>query len=70
VKTEPPEPLSWDTYLDTAWNPKVPTMREVINQVLTSQEQDQYAGHFRPLVEQGHGNRRMASSHLLAVKGD
>jgi arsenite methyltransferase len=69
VKTEPPEPMAWDTYLDTAWNPKIPTIREVINQVLTSEEQDQYARHFRPLVERGHGNRRMASSYLLAIKG-
>ena len=69
VRTEPPEPMPWDTYLDTAWNPKIPTMRKVINQVLTPEEQAQYARHFRPLVERGHGNLRMASSYLLAIKG-
>jgi arsenite methyltransferase len=70
VKAEPPEPMPWDTYLDAAWNPKIPTMREVINQVLTPEEQGHYARHFRPLVERGHGNQRMASSYLLAIKGD
>jgi arsenite methyltransferase len=70
MKSEPPEPMPWDTYLDAAWNPNIPTMREVINQVLTPAEQDQYARHFRPLVERGDGNRRMASSYLLASKGD
>ncbi len=68
VRTEPPEPLAWDAYLDTAWNPKIPTMREVMHQVLTPQEQDRYTKHTRPLVEQGRGNRRMATSYLLAKK--
>lgn len=38
VKSEPPEPLAWDAYLDAAWNPKGLTMREVIRNVLNADE--------------------------------
>jgi arsenite methyltransferase len=67
VKTEPPEPLGWDAYLDVAWNPNIPTLREVIEHVLSREEQSRYEAHMRPLVESG---RRMASAYLLAVKAD
>jgi arsenite methyltransferase len=68
VTTEPPEPMAWDAYLDVAGNPKIPTLREVIHQVLTPEERARYVTHFQPLVEQGRGNRRMAISYLVAKK--
>jgi arsenite methyltransferase len=68
VETEPPEPMAWHAYLDAAWNPKVPTVREVMEQVLTPQERERYEAHMRPLVESGNGSRRMASAYLLAIK--
>jgi arsenite methyltransferase len=70
VETEPPEPLGWDAYVDVAWNPKIPTLREVIEQVLSREEQGRYEAQMRPLVESGRGSRRMASAYLLAVKAD
>jgi ubiquinone/menaquinone biosynthesis C-methylase UbiE len=69
VTTEPPEAMPWDAYLDAAWNPKIPTMREVMRDVLTREEQDRYAMHLRPLVEGGRGSRRMAAAYLVAQKG-
>lgn len=68
VEVKPPEPLPWDTFLDMAWNPNIPTMREVLENVLTADERVRYAAHMRPLVEQGRGSRRMASAYLRATK--
>jgi SAM-dependent methyltransferase len=67
VQTEPPEPMPWASFLDTAWNPKIPTLREVMDDVLTAEERDRYEAHLRPLVEAGRGSRRMASAYLLAL---
>ena len=68
VRAEPPEPIAWDTYLDTAWNPRIPTMREVMQDVLTPTERDRYERHMRPLVELGAGRRRMVTSYLAATR--
>ena len=68
VEVKPPEPLPWDTFLDMAWNPNIPTMREVLEEVLTAEERERYAAHIRPLVEQGQGRRTMASAYLRATK--
>jgi SAM-dependent methyltransferase len=68
VETEPPEPMPWHTYLDTAWNPRIPTVREVMEKVLTREEQKRYETQMRPLVEAGSGSRRMAVAYLLAAK--
>jgi ubiquinone/menaquinone biosynthesis C-methylase UbiE len=68
VKTEPPEPLPWDAYANAPWNPKVPSIREVMEEVLTPEEQQRYEAHMRPLVEAGRGSRRLAWAYLLAVK--
>jgi hypothetical protein len=68
VETEPPEPLPWHSYLDTVWNPKIPSLREVMEQVLSADERERYEAHMRPHVERGIGSRRMAAAYLLAVK--
>jgi arsenite methyltransferase len=68
VETEPPEPMPWDTYLDTAWNPRIPTLREAMGEALTPAERERYEAHVRPLVEAGRGSRRMATAYLVAVK--
>jgi len=68
VETSPPEPMPWDSFLDMPFNPRVPSPREVMEQVLTLAERERYEAHMRPLVEGGRGSRRMASAYLLAVK--
>ena len=65
---KPPEPVAWETFLDIAWNPNIPTMREVIAEVLTPEERERYEAHTRPLVEEGRGSRKMASAYPRAVK--
>jgi arsenite methyltransferase len=68
VETSPPEPVPWDAFLDMPWNPRIPSPREAMEQVLTPDERERYEAHMRPLVEGGRGSRRMASAYLLAVK--
>jgi arsenite methyltransferase len=68
VKTEPPEPAPWDAVADMPPNPRVPSLREVMHQVLAPGERERYEAHLRPRVEGGIGSRRMASAYLLAIK--
>jgi ubiquinone/menaquinone biosynthesis C-methylase UbiE len=68
VETSPPEPAPWDAFVDMPPNPRVPSLREAMEQVLTTEERERYEAHLRPLVEAGRGSRRMASAYLLAVK--
>ena len=42
---------SWETYLKTAANPKLPTLEEAIQQTLTPEEAEKFVAHLRPLVE-------------------
>lgn len=67
VVTEPPEPMPWQAYLDTAWNPRIPTVREMADRVLSAEEKERWAARMRPLVEAGAGSTRMASAYLVAV---
>ena len=66
VEVKPPDPLPWDAFLDMAWNPNVPSMREVLSEVLTAEERERYEEHMRPLIETGRGSRKMASAYLSA----
>jgi arsenite methyltransferase len=68
VEVKPPEPIRWEAYSNLAFNPKIPTLAEVMEQALTAEERARYEGHLRPLVERGRGSRRMASAYLWALK--
>ena len=59
---------SWETFLNTAGNPLIPTTREAIEEALTPEEAARFERHLRPLVESGQGTRRSASAYLWAVK--
>jgi hypothetical protein len=62
-----PEPLPWQALVNIAGNPLIPTLGEAMQQALTPQEADRFTGHLRPLVEHGHGHRRIAASYLWAT---
>jgi arsenite methyltransferase len=64
----PIEPRQWESFRNTAPNPKVPTVAEAMEQALTPEERQQVGAHLRPLVETGCGIWRMAHAHLYAVK--
>jgi arsenite methyltransferase len=65
---EPPEPRRWETFVSSSWNPKVPTLAEAMDDVLTEKEQEQLVTSLRPAVEEGRGVWRMAHAYLWAVK--
>ncbi len=58
----------WDTYLRTAFNPKIPTLAEAIQQTLTPDEAEKFTAHLRPLVVGKQGVGRGAMAYLWAVK--
>jgi arsenite methyltransferase len=62
------EPSTWDRFIGTAGNPRIPTLAEAIAQTLTADEAQTFTAHLRPLVEEGRGTWRMATAHLCAVK--
>jgi ubiquinone/menaquinone biosynthesis C-methylase UbiE len=63
------EPVPWDVFVRMSGNPLIPTVAEAMDQVLTPAEADRFAGHLRPLVESGTGERRRALAYLTAAKG-
>ncbi len=68
VEVKAPEPFPWDAYVRTAWNPNIPTLAEVMADVLTPAEAERYERALRPLVEEGRGSRKTASAYVRAVK--
>jgi arsenite methyltransferase len=61
-------PWRWETYSQTAFNPRIPTLAEAMAQVLTPEEAERYEAHLKPLVEKGEGTFPLASAYLWAVK--
>jgi ubiquinone/menaquinone biosynthesis C-methylase UbiE len=58
----------WSAFLNIAGNPKIPTLAEAMQEVLTPAETERFTAHLRPLVEAKKGVRRMAVAYLWAVK--
>jgi predicted amidohydrolase/SAM-dependent methyltransferase len=69
VDVEPEVPRSWEVFADSAANPKVPTLREAMDDALTREEAGDLERHLRPLVESGTGQRRTAAAYLWGRKG-
>jgi arsenite methyltransferase len=68
ARVEATEQRSWDTLIDTAWNPNVPTLREAMDEVLTPEERDRLTERLRPRVEAGEGEWRMATALLTGTR--
>jgi SAM-dependent methyltransferase len=62
------EPRPWVAFLNSAGNPKIPTIREAMDRALSPEERERFGEHFRPLVEEGKGVWRMAHALLRIVK--
>ena len=62
------EPRAWEGFLNSAGNPRIPTVAEAMQEALTPKEQKRFVRHLRPLVEQGQGVWRMATAYLYATK--
>ena len=60
---------NWQRWLNSAGNPKIPTLQEAIDQSLKSDEKQRFLDHMRPLVESGQRARvRTAIAYLWALK--
>jgi len=68
ARIEAAEARSWDGFLNVAWNPNVPTLREAMEQVLTPEERDRLTEQLRPRVEAGEGEWRMAFALLTGTR--
>lgn len=62
------EPAKWETLVNSAGNPNIPTLAEAMEQVLTPAERDALVAHLKPQAERGEGIRRLAVAYLWARK--
>jgi arsenite methyltransferase len=68
AEIRPLEPRRWETFVEIAGNPKIPTLAEAMELTLDADERARFTGHLRPLVEAGRGTWRMAHALLRAEK--
>ena len=68
VEIKPNETGNWERSLRTAWNPKIPTLEEAMQQTLTDSEREKFVAHLRPLVETEQTMRRSSVAYLWAIK--
>ncbi len=68
AEVTPLEPRPWQTFVNVAGNPKIPTLAEAMGQALNAEERERLTTHLRPLVESGHGVWRMGHALLSATK--
>jgi arsenite methyltransferase len=59
---------NWQVFLNSAGNPKIPTMGEAFAQALSPKEQEKFEAHLRPLVEGNLGINKSAVAYLWARK--
>ena len=60
----------WRTFVKSAGNPKIPTIEEATDEVLTLEEIARFTAHLRPLVENARRKSTSALAFLRAVKGN
>jgi len=68
VDIAPITPRPWDTFVQTAFNPGIPTLAEAMDEALTPAEMSTFVDHLRPLVEDGHGLFPLATVYVWAIK--
>jgi arsenite methyltransferase len=68
AEIRPFKPRGWESFLYGSPNPKVPTLAEAMDEVLTPDERVRLVAALRPAVEQGRGVWRMGHAYLSAVK--
>ncbi len=68
IEIKPPDSGDWEAFLRTAGNPKIPTLEEAMQQVLTPDEREAFIQHTRPLVESKQGQSRSALAYLWSSK--
>ena len=64
----PLDPRRWESFLNTAGNPNIPTPGEAMEQALAADERERLTARLRPLVEAGRGTWRMGHALLSGTK--
>jgi ubiquinone/menaquinone biosynthesis C-methylase UbiE len=64
----PKESRSWERALHSAGNPRIPTLEEAMQRLLTPDEIERYTDYMRPLCESDAGRSRNAYAFLWATK--
>lgn len=59
---------SWERFLKSSGNPKIPTLEEAMDEALSPEERERFSEHLRPRVESGERTVRDAVVYLRAVK--
>jgi hypothetical protein len=62
------EPVPWDVFVNSSFNPLLPTLVGAMGEVLSEPEAAAFESHLRPLVEAGTGRQPMAGAFLWALK--
>ncbi len=68
IDIEPGEPKSWEGFVNSAPNPLLPSLSEVMDAVLTSEERTVLVECLRPQVESGGNHFQLAVAYLWASK--
>jgi SAM-dependent methyltransferase len=68
AEVRPRDPQSWNAFLHSSGNPRIPTFAEAMDEALSPEERERVTEQLRPLVEQGRGVWRMAHAYLVATK--
>jgi SAM-dependent methyltransferase len=68
IEVLPLDPMSWERYVNTPGNPRVPPLAEAIETALDEEERSRLVDHLRPRVERGEGVIRSAAAYLRATK--
>jgi SAM-dependent methyltransferase len=69
AEIRPARPTPWDDLVSRAGNPRIPSLGEAMERVLTATEREQLTSHLHPLVEAGDGVFRVALAYLWGAKG-
>jgi ubiquinone/menaquinone biosynthesis C-methylase UbiE len=64
----PAEPIAWETWLNTAGNPNIPTMGAMLQEIFSPDELALFEKHARPMLERGGSPYRSAFTLLGATK--
>lgn len=64
----PKESRSWESAIRSAGNPRIPTLEEAMQRLLTPDEIERYTDYMRPLYESDVGRPRNAYAFLRATK--
>jgi len=68
AEIRPMNARSWESFLYSSGNPKIPTLVEAMDAALTEDERELLVEALRPAVEEGRGVWRMGSAYLSAIK--